>query len=188
MNPKLPLQIHLKNLCQEREIFSAQSIYVLLDLWKEDYDLICEIQANNKCNICDDDLHWIHKLNCPQKIYAEAFKFKRLYEVLLNTIEIAKCNKDYLSLFESYIPQSENDIEFDKWTKSVMTHKSNIDDLRFQLLNTDFFIIDDKGELQKVKPNIGSDFDFEIYIEAKYFSGIFKLSQLINNYTNEKTI
>ena len=61
MNPKLPLQIHMKYLCNERDIFTAQSINVLLDLWKEDYELMCEIQVQNKCQICDNNLHRMNK-------------------------------------------------------------------------------------------------------------------------------
>jgi len=186
MNPKLPLQIHMKFLCNENNLFDAYTINRLLDRWKDDYELICEIQAKSNCQTCDDDLHWIHKLNCPQKVYAEAFKFKRLYEILQRTIEIAKCNSEYLVLFESYISQSDNENEFDNWAKSVMNHKSNIDDLRFQFLNTDFFLLDEEGELLKIKPNIGSDFDFEIYIEPKHFIAFYKLIKLIDDYTKVK--
>jgi len=187
MNPKLPLQVHLKFLCKENNLFTAQSINRLLELWKEDYDLMCEIQATKKCQICDDDLHWIHKLECPQKVYAEGFKFKYLYEQLLKVIDIAKCNKDYSALYDSYISQSENPELFEQWAKSVMNHKSNIDELRFELLNDNFFITDNNEVLQKVRPKLGNEFEFEIYIEPKHFLGIFNLSQLINNYTNEKT-
>lgn len=186
MNPKLPLQIHLKFLCKENNLFAAQSINRLLELWKEDYDLMCEIQATKKCQICDDNLHWIHKLECPQKVYAEGFKFKRLYEVLNKAIGIAKNNKDYTLIYDNYVSQSENPELFEQWAKSVMNHKSNIDELRFELLNTDFFITDEKGRLEKIKPNIGSDFDFEIYIEPKYFLNLYKLIKLIDSYVNVK--
>ncbi|AWM14200.1 hypothetical protein DI487_10285 [Flavobacterium sediminis] len=179
MNPKLPLQVHLKFLCNENNLFDAHTINRLLERWKEDYDLVCEIQTNNKCQICDDDLHWIHKLNCPQKVYAEAFKFKRLYETLQKTVEIAKCNKDYIAFFDSYVSQSENPELFSQWANSVMNHKSNIDELRFELLNDNFFITDKNEVLQKVRPILGNDFDFEFYIEPKHFLGIFKLIKLI---------
>jgi hypothetical protein len=182
MNPKLPLQIHMKYLCNERDIFTAQSINVLLDLWKEDYELMCEIKVQNKCQICDDNLHWIEKLKCPQKVYAEGFKFKNLYEQLQKVIEIAKSNKDYINLYNTYLPESENKDNFDQWSKLVMNHKSNIDYLRFELLNTDFFITDKNGELQKVKLNLGNEFDFEVFIKPEHFTGIYNLINLIESY------
>lgn len=186
MNPKLPLQVHLKFLCKENNLLDAYTINRLLERWKEDYELMCEIKATNKCQICDDDLHWIHKLQCPQKVYAEGFKFKYLYEQLQKAIEIAKCNKDYTAFYESYISQSENSEKFDQWAKSVMNHKSGIDELRFELLNTDFFVTDDSGNLQKIKPNIGNDFEFDIYLEPKYFISFYKLLKLIDDYTKTK--
>lgn len=181
MNPKLPLQKFFEYVCKETDIFPAKLIDVYLNKWKKDYELMCEIETQNKCQICNKETHWIKKLNCPQKVYSEGFKFKTLYEQLEKVIDIAKCNKDYRSLYENYIPKSENEEKFDLWVQEVINHKSKIDDLRFELFDGDFFICDENGDLLKVKPGLSDKFEFEIFIEPDNFIDLYKLFKLMDS-------
>jgi hypothetical protein len=173
MNPKISLQNHFKFSIEKEsgKIYQLSTISEKLEKWQQDYELMVEIDKNNRCN-CNSEMHWIHKLNCPEKVYNEGYEFKRLYESLVYATEVGKINKDCLSLYNEYLSFKHSQTQLKEWEQRiedfVNTNKSIFDTIWFKLV----FKYKDGNQLSSVEPFLSDNFDFEIQISPDAFQGV----------------
>lgn len=184
MNPKISLQNHFKFTYKKEigKIYQLSAISEILQKWKDDYELMVEIDKNNKC-ICNSEMHWIHKLKCPEKVYKEGYEFKRLYEVLVFAIDVAKINKECSNLYDEYLGCNRNLTQLIEWEQKleqfVNVNKSIFDTIWFKLI----FRYQDGNKLSSAEPFLSDDFEFEIQISPNDFHGVSSLFGLLySNY------
>ena len=184
MNPKISLQNHFKFTFKKEihKIYQLSAIIEIIEKWSEDYELMVEIDENNKC-ICNSEMHWIHKLNCPEKVYKEGYEFKRLYESLVFATEVSKINKECLNLYSEYLGFKHSQTQLKEWEQRiedfVNTNKSIFDTIWFKLV----FKYKDGNKLSSVEPFLSDNFDFEIQISPDNFQGVATLFGLFySNY------
>lgn len=186
MNPKVSLQNHFKYNYQKGtgKTFPLSLIAEKLEKWKEDYELILEIEENNKC-ICNSEMHWIHKQECPENIYEEGYKFKRLYESLLYAVEVGRLNNDCLNLYSEYLSFKHNPIQLKKWEQRVEDFNTKNNSL-FENFHRKLNLIHNENDtLIYIEPFLSDDFNFEIHISPDAFQGVNKLYKvLFTNYSN----
>ncbi len=177
---KISLQNHFKFSYKKEsgKTYQLPTIIEIVENWREDYELMIEIDQNNKC-ICNSETHWIHKLNCPEKVYKEGYVFKRLYESLVFATEVGKMNKDCLNLYNEYLSFNHNPTQLKEWEHRmehfVNTNKSIFDTIWFNLN----FIYENGEKLILVKPFMRDEFDFEIHISPDSFQGVSSLFGLL---------
>ena len=184
MNPKISLQNHFKYTYKKEigKIYQLSAISEILQNWKDDYELMVEIDKNNKC-ICNSEMHWIHKLNCPEKVYKEGYEFKRLYEILVFSSDVAKINKECSNLYNEYLSCKKNLSQLKEWEQKlgqfVNVNKSIFDTIWFKLV----FRYQDGNKLSSAEPFLSDDFEFEIQISPDNFHGVSSLFGLLySNY------
>lgn len=178
MNPKIPLQTYFKYECKKDKLWQLSTIVEIIDRWKEDYDLIEEIRKSSKC-ICNDDIHWIYKLECPTQVYKEGYKFKRLYESLVHIVKIGKLNKYYLNSYDEYNLFRDNIKYIKEWEQRIKQKDIENDYLISDLRGVSLFVYDDYNNLKAIKPNIVDEFEFELLISPDAFFGVEKYLKLI---------
>ncbi|WP_158730249.1 MULTISPECIES: hypothetical protein [unclassified Flavobacterium] len=180
MNPKISLQNHFKFSYKKEidKVYQLSAINKILEKWKDDYKLMVEIDKNNKC-ICNSEMHWIHKLQCPEKVYSEGYEFKRLYESLVFATEVGKINKDCLNLYNEYLSFQHSPTQLIEWEQRmeyfVNINKSIFDTIWFKLV----FKYQDGNKLSSAEPFLSDDFDFEIQISPDNFQGVSSLFGLL---------
>ncbi len=184
MNPKISLQNHFKFTYKKEigKIYQLSAISEILQRWKDDYELMLEIDRNSKC-ICNSEMHWIHKLNCPEKVYKEGYEFKRLYESLVFSTEVGKINNDCLNLYNEYLSFQHSPTQLLEWEHRiddfVNINKSIFETIWFKLV----FRYQEDNKLELVEPFLSDKFDFEILISPDAFQGVaFLFGLLYSNY------
>lgn len=184
MNPKISLQNYFKFTYQKEidKTYQLSSIIEIVEHWREDYELMIEIDRNSKC-ICNSEMHWIHKLNCPEKVYCEGYEFKRLYESLVYTTEVAKIDKECSNLYNEYVNFKNNLFQLNEWEQRleqfVNVNKSIFDTMWFKFV----FRYKDGNKLSSAEPFLNDNFDFKIQISPDDFNGVSSLFGLLySNY------
>lgn len=180
MNPKISLQNHLKFTYKNEnsKVYQLSAIIEIIERWNDGYDLMVEIDKNNKC-ICNPEMHWIHKLQCPEKVYKEGYEFKRLYEILVFSSNVAKINKECSNLYDEYLGCIQNPAQFVEWEQRlqqfVNVNKSIFDTIWFKLI----FRYQDGNKLSSAEPFLSDNFDFVIKISPDEFHGVSSLFGLL---------
>ena len=184
MNPKISLQNHFKFTYQKEidKVYQLSAINEILENWKDDYDLMVEIDKNNKC-ICNSETHWIHKLKYPEKVYKEGYEFKRLYEILVFSSDVAIIDKECSNLYNEYLGCNRNPAQLNDWEQRlkqfVNVNKLIFDTIWFKLI----FKYQDGNELSSAELFLSDDFEFEIQISPDDFHGVSSLFGLLySNY------
>jgi hypothetical protein len=180
MNPKISLQNYFLFTYEKGSGKTDQlsTIAEKLEIWKEDYELMLEIDENNKCN-CHSEMHWINKLQCPEKVYKEGYRFKRLYESLVYVVGIGKINKDCFNLYNEYLGFKHNPTQLKKWEQRVGDFSNTNDSLFVNIWGKLDFIYNDSKKVISVEPFLNDNFDFEIHISPDAFQGVLTLYNLL---------